>query len=240
MSRKASLAIVALAALILGVPSLASAVVVSFNTSGTFLNPSLEPSPPPSSTSGVGTDTFGWGAGSDPSSLQFSGTSPNLNVAPGTSQYFFLGTLDFYNGVIPVNTGANGVQLQIGLDFVTLPDQLLTVDLAIANVLNPAPDTVSLSGPALSSPWASTTFSDGGYSYTFDVIGFWPWSEDVSGGKCCHGDVDWSSLTVGEDCDISAKLKGKLTVVEQPIPEPATMLLVGCGLLGLAWRRRRS
>jgi len=237
MTRKASFAIVALAALSLGLPGLAAAVTINFSTAGVFLNPTAEPTPPVSPMSGVGTDTFKWGdavSGSSQSQLHFSGSSFNHDVAPGTSEWFLLGDLDFHNGRIGVNTGASAVDLSITLTFTSpvVGPQALTVSLDINNTLNPAADTVSLSAPL-----ASISFPSDGLMYTLEVSKFW--HPDVDG-WCCNGSGTETSLTVDEDCDISAKLKGRISVVEQPIPEPTTLFLLGSGLLGLFVRRRRG
>jgi hypothetical protein len=234
MSRKASGAIVAMAALTLGLPSLALAVPINLSTSGVFSNPVLESS---GVTTGVGTNFFTWGtpiSGSSSSSLGFAGV-PSFSTSTETN--FLLGTLEYHNGRIQTASGATGVDLEITLTFTipAVPDQTFVFGLVLVNTPNVSDPDAAADYVFLPSSFSSTTFMFGGTEYTLEVLGF---QNVIGDGFLASSGTEFH---VREDLGASAELWGRVTAdIPEPIPEPTTLLLLGSGLLGLFGRRRRG
>lgn len=184
------------------------------SSSGVFENPT---GPAGMVAGGEGTNHLTWGKPvpfiGQSSSLYFKGADYEANC-DGT--LFSIGTLRFDNGLIKSGTEATGVDLKISLDF-TLPSvgvKTLTYDLGLINSFFLFPDAVV----SLGTDPSSLSFSSKGTIYTvalhpFDDLCAWEW---------------------GSDCtDIYASATCK------PVPEPGSLLILGNGLLGLAWTMRR-
>ncbi|MCC6443138.1 MAG: choice-of-anchor K domain-containing protein [Armatimonadetes bacterium] len=170
--------------------------------------------------SGEGTNLFKWGKsvipakfGGKPSSLLFQGIafSGDCDGSP-----FAIGNLFFHNGLIWGGTEATGVDLKISLDF-ALPSigvKTLTYDLALDNNFFLNGDTVASMG---TTP-ASVSFLANGKNYTVELLKF----DDLF---ACEGQNDCVTVYASATCE--------------PVPEPGSLLVLGNGLLGLAWTVRR-
>jgi hypothetical protein len=248
MTRKASLAIIALAALILCVPGLAQATAISFSTTGVFDNAA----PEDAAAWGEGSNYFLWGYpfthDNAKSSLKFEGRSVSADVG----EDFVLGALWYHNGTIVSGTGASSVDLDITFSsLVTIPDLTLALDLD--NTYNDPhdhskwPDSVAIASG--DSTLQTIPFAYDGESYVLTILGF-DYGHLVGthyssccgshNKSCCYGSFTSSEIVLAEECTGKVKIVGRIDEVEQPIPEPGTMLLLGSGLLGMAWRRRRG
>ena len=128
-------------------------------TVGTDTGAFINPGPPGSTVTGVGTNSFTWGTGAGipggaPSSMSFSGGSFNATI----NTPFDLGTVTYYNGS---NTNdADSVTLNISVDLTNVPEKdfTLSVPLTLVNT------------PNTSDPIASAdTVSFGNFGYSFHV-----------------------------------------------------------------------
>jgi hypothetical protein len=205
--------------------SAAYAIPIEGGSSGVFTNPT---GPSGMVTSGAGTDTFTWGIGNPPSSLNFSGST----FAVETDQLFSFGTLSYHNGTITANTGADSVNLNILLSL-TNPagiDETFVYNLSLINTPNTTDPLASADYIYLPSTLPDAVFSVGSLDYTLEFVGF----GSISG----SGYSTVESFHVLEGSAASAQLLGRVTV--SSVPEPASMALMCLGLAGLSVSKRRK
>ncbi|MEN7342592.1 MAG: choice-of-anchor K domain-containing protein [Pseudomonadota bacterium] len=205
---------------LLAIAGAASATPIAGSTTGTFDNAMGGSG---MVTSGEGTSFFTWGRGT-PSSLSFLGAG----FAGTVGDYFDVGTLIFSNGAIFANTGADSVDLSIGIDF-TAPSGISESFTFMMNLINTPnvgspedqADTVSFN-----SLMSSERFNIGAQAFILEL-------EVGQAGEAGFTSID--SFSVFEGASESATIRGRLTAV----PAPAGFALLLAGLAGLLVSRRR-
>jgi len=170
--------------------------------------------PPPANTSG-----YNW----TPAGTPFD--------APSNGTPFILGTFNHLNFVIPDGSAITKVDLAFSMtiDALTPTQDLIhfTHD-ETPNVFTPLSNPLNDDLVTVSSPLMNTPFNFEGTAYVFSLLGF---SKD-------GGNTIVTQFSTQEGQENIADLYGAISAA--PIPEPATMLLLGSGLIGLAGFARKK
>ena len=193
------------------------------NISGTWQNPVGG-----SNVTGAGTSSITWGDGAAPDSgYLFEPGLDILGAALGTP--LLLGTFTHFNEVIPL-PALTAVDLDFGFDTNGAPASAGGVFTFAHNETpnntgtSPADDDIV----TITAPIVNIPITVGTDVYFFNLLGF-----SVDGGLTFQN--VFSSAEGGTN---SALLYGQVT--QNPIPEPASLLLFGGALTAVAARMRRS
>lgn len=168
--------------------------------------------------------------------FRFDGVGSDAGDSPwSTSEEspFLIGNFSYCNGSVTNALGVDGVTLDILLNILTPVGVTDNYAFAfnITNTPNNTGDPV-LDGDIVSvaNSLTTTAFHYDGYDYTLELLGF---SSD--GGQTIR--TDFSSP---EGATAFAGVYARIHQVPTAIPEPATVLLLGSGLVGFFVRRKRG
>ena len=191
-----------------------------------------------------GVAKFNWGKGGKKPATKFDNqfTFDGVGSDPGESEWevdegiaFLLGDFTYRNGSTYNSTGVDGVDLDVMISLTepeTVEYSFSSFGFSITNTPNDTGNPVTDGDiVTLANNTTGNSFSFGGTEYTLDILGF---SQD-SGNTFAY---DFSSP---EGATANAGLYGKISQTGggAQVPEPATIFLLGSGLLGLFGFRKR-
>ena len=168
-----------------------------------------------------GTDAVRWGDTLPRSGYDFTPGGDILSAPLNTP--LLLGSFTHINNTITAGTQITSIQYDFGFSTNGVPNSVSdTFNFAHNETPNPAADLVTVS-----SLFINQQIVVGGDTYFFNLLGF---STD--------GGTTFSNVFVSEEGQSNmANLYGEVTAA--PVPEPASLLFVGAGLLALAATLRR-
>jgi hypothetical protein len=167
------------------------------------------------------------------SGLGFTGVASGSTF--GVGDIFAIGQLRHFNHPIYANSAASSAMLTLNVTFNDPAGVAEVFDFTFAIDETPNDPGPPLSDDIIDFPATSLvhSFSVGNADYTFQLLGFGKTADElINHFRSPEGTINATQLW--------AKIEHVPSTVPSTVSEPATLFLLGCGLLGLAGLRKKN